>query len=133
MAEEVGKLISKGQIENGVSKAGKQWVKLNFVIKCKGNFPREVAFTLFNDMEKINMINDTSIGTDLSVQYSPESRLYNGKYYTNLKAWKIEVVRSEDPTVNTDHRGMQEIAQMHNQQYQRATDVGNNQDDDLPF
>ena len=63
MAEEVGVLSKKFPIENGVSKAGKQWVKIDFMIKCKGKFPREVGFTVFNDMEKINMINDSSLDT----------------------------------------------------------------------
>ena len=55
--------------------------------------------------------------------------------FTNLNVWKIEVVRSEDITHAPDHRGTQEMAQMHNKQYERATDTSKYQEDnsDLPF
>lgn len=32
------------------------------------------------------------IGTTMKVFFSPESREYEGRYYTNLKCWKIQTL-----------------------------------------
>ena len=95
MAEEVGKLIEKLPLAGGVSKAGKQWSKLTFVIQVQGTkFPRQVAFDTMN-ADLIRMVSDTSVNTNLRVQYDVTSRKWNDKYFSNVNAWRIEVVRDE--------------------------------------
>jgi len=124
-----GKLIEKLPIANGVSKTGKNWEKMTFVIQVKDSkFPKQVAFDTLN-AEMIRNVSDTSVGADVDVTFDVASREYQGKWYTNVTAWKIEVSRSTD---TDDHAGVNQIAQMHNKQYERAT-VVKTEDDDLPF
>jgi hypothetical protein len=83
-----GTLIQKLKMESGVSKAGKEWKKQDFVIETNEQFPKKVCFTLFGD--KISLIDGMTEGSELEVFFSLESRDFNGKWYHNINAWKIE-------------------------------------------
>lgn len=83
-----GTLIQKLRPESGVSKAGKEWTKQDFVIETNEQFPKKVCFTLFGD--KVSLINSVSEGTEVEVFFTVESRDFNGKWYHNINAWKIE-------------------------------------------
>ncbi len=87
-------LAIKGKIEKilseekGVSRAGNQWAKQEFVIETIDQYPKKVCFTLFND--KVGLVSSVKPGDEVEVSFDVESREYNGKYYHNLNAWKIE-------------------------------------------
>ena len=83
-----GTLLQILKMETGVSKAGKEWKKQDFVIETNEQFPKKVCFTLFGD--KISLIDGISEGSELEVYFSLESRDFNGKWYHNINAWKIE-------------------------------------------
>ncbi|MBL7969218.1 MAG: DUF3127 domain-containing protein [Prolixibacteraceae bacterium] len=76
------------KLESGVSKAGKEWKKQDFVLVTNEQFPKTVCFTLFGD--KISLIDGINQGTEIEVYFSVESRDFNGKWYHNINAWKIE-------------------------------------------
>lgn len=40
--------------------------------------------------DKISVLQNFSQGQELNVAFDVESREYNGKWYTDCKAWKIE-------------------------------------------
>ena len=83
-----GTLIQILKPESGVSKAGKEWKKQEFVIETNEQFPKKVCFTLFGD--KTSLIEGISEGTEVEVFFSVESRDFNGKWFHNINAWKIE-------------------------------------------
>jgi len=74
--------------ETGVSKGGKEWNKQEFVIDTEEQFPRKVCFTLFG--EKTSIINNLAVGEEVEVSFNIESREYNGKWFHNINAWKID-------------------------------------------
>ena len=76
------------KLESGVSKAGKEWKKQDFILVTNEQFPKTVCFTLFGD--KISLIDGISEGSEVEVFFSVESRDFNGKWYHNINAWKIE-------------------------------------------
>jgi len=76
------------KLESGVSKAGKEWKKQDFVLVTNEQFPKTVCFTLFGD--KISLIEGINQGSEIEVYFSVESRDFNGKWYHNINAWKIE-------------------------------------------
>lgn len=88
-----GKIQQILKPESGVSRAGKEWKKQEFVIETDEQFPRKVCFTLFND--KTALINDLSVGEEVEVSFNLESREYNGKWFHNINAWKIEKPAAE--------------------------------------
>lgn len=76
--------------ESGVSRAGKDWKKQEFVIETHEQFPKKVCFTLFND--KVSLIDQVKVGDEVEVYFNMESREYNGKWFHNINAWKIDPV-----------------------------------------
>tara|TARA_R110002096_G_scaffold111202_2_gene242814 strand:- start:1397 stop:1738 length:342 start_codon:yes stop_codon:yes gene_type:complete len=83
-----GTLIKVLEIERGESKAGKEWSKRGFVVKTEDKFPKEVCFTLFG--EKTTLIDSHQSGNLIDVHFNLSSREFNGKYYHNIDAWKID-------------------------------------------
>lgn len=99
--------------ESGTGKNDKKWFKQSFVIKTNGQYPKEVCITAWGD--KCDLIPQKP-GTEVTVYFDPESREYNGKYYTELKFWKAESGKSEPVSKVTG----QSIP-------------ASNEDEDLPF
>ena len=58
--------------ESGVSRAGNQWSKQEFVIETIEQFPKKVCFTLFGD--KTSLIDGLSAGEEVEVSFNVESR-----------------------------------------------------------
>ena len=77
-----GKVIFVGQPENGTSKAGKPWSKQMFAIETEGQYPKKVAFGVMNGKITMNM------GDIVEVEVDAQSREYQGKWYTELTAWR---------------------------------------------
>ncbi len=89
-----GKIEQVLNPESGVSRAGKEWKKQDFVIETDEQYPRKVCFTLFG--EKTDLLNGFSQGQEVEVSFNIESREYNGRWFTNVNAWKIEKVSQEN-------------------------------------
>jgi hypothetical protein len=93
-----GTLLQKLKPESGVSKAGKEWKKMDFVIETNEQFPKKVCFTLFGD--KVSLIEGITEGSEIEVFFSLESRDFNGKWYHNINAWKIETAGTANGAKN---------------------------------
>lgn len=91
-----GKITSILDVETGTSKAGKEWQKQSFVIDTEAKFNPEVCFSLFG--EKIDLLTDLKTGDEVEVSFNVSSREYNGKYYHNLDAWRINKSSSDTST-----------------------------------
>lgn len=90
-----GKVIIVLDIASGTSQAGKDWEKRDFVIETDDQYPKKIAFTLFGD--KVDFC--PNVGEDVMVHYNLESREYNGRWFSNVNAWKIDkVVQGETPS-----------------------------------
>ncbi len=83
-----GRIIKILSIESGTSKAGKEWKKQGFVIDTGAQYNPEVCFSLFGD-DKIAMLRNFGEGQEVEVAFNISSREFNGKYYHNIDAWKI--------------------------------------------
>ena len=82
-----GKVTQVLPLITGEGKNG-PWQKLQFVIETQSQYPKTVMMTLWGD--KINQYN-LSIGMMVTCSVEIESREFNGKWYTDVKAWKISV------------------------------------------
>ena len=83
-----GKLVKALDVESGTSKAGKEWKKQSFVIDTGAQFNPEVCFSLFGE-DKIAMLQGINPGEEIEVSFNLSSREYNGRYYHNIDAWRI--------------------------------------------
>jgi len=59
-----------------------------FVIETDGNYPQLIKFQLVQD--RCDLINNYSLGESITVHFDLRGREWNGKYFTNLNAWKVE-------------------------------------------
>lgn len=63
------------------------WVKHGFVIETQEQYPKKVYFTMFSkDPNSRLSFNE---GDNVTVSFSVESREYNGRWYSDIKAYKI--------------------------------------------
>jgi len=88
-----GRLLQILPLQSGTSKAGNGWSKQEFVIESDEQFPKKVCFTLFGD--KVSLLNGLAIGTQIEVVFNLESREFNGKWYSNINAWKLNPVQNQ--------------------------------------
>jgi len=117
-----GTVIQILKPESGVSKAGKEWKKQEFVIETNEQFPKKVCFTLFGD--KSSLLDGITEGLEVEVFFSVESRDFNGKWFHNINAWKIEQASSASTSKNYPPEFLSD-----NIPPEPADDSGN----DLPF
>ena len=84
-----GKLTRKLSVESGVSKAGKEWKKQTFLLDTGAQYNPEICFQLFGD-EKIEMLNHHNEGDQVEISFNLSSKEFNGRYFHNIDAWRIE-------------------------------------------
>lgn len=81
-----GKIIAVLPIATGQGKNG-TWRSQDYVLETADQYPKKVCFNLFND--KIDQF-PLAIDEQVNVSFDVESREYNGRWYTTVRAWKIE-------------------------------------------
>jgi len=120
MAFEVeGKLIKKFDIESKTS----SFQAREFVIEVPdGNYPQFVKFQLVQD--RCALIDNMNEGEQIKVHFDLRGREWQGKYFTNLNAWKVEKVGTNAPATAA--------TPANNGSFPSAADEPA-ADDDLPF
>jgi hypothetical protein len=92
-----GKVKSVLPAESGAGKNGKEWKRQDFIIEfMDGEYSKIIALTARAE-NTLKIVNDLRSGMDVKIQFNIESREYNGKYYTNATAWKIEADANSVP------------------------------------
>lgn len=80
-----GKIIAVLPLATGEGKNG-TWRSQDYVLETYDQYPRKVCFNLFNDrIDQYPM----AIGDDVEISFDIESREYNGRWYTTIRAWKV--------------------------------------------
>jgi hypothetical protein len=73
--------------QSGQSKTGTTWKKQDFILETQAEYPKKVCFSLWG--EKIDQFKVVE-GDIVTAHIDVESREFNGRWYTDVKAWKIE-------------------------------------------
>lgn len=82
-----GKLIEKLEKESGEGRNGR-WEKQQFIIETDEQFPKKICIVVWGD--KTAMLEKVTEGDILTVSINIESREFNSRWYTDVKAWRIE-------------------------------------------
>lgn len=83
-----GKIIQVLPLQQGIAKSsGNPWKKQEYVLETHDNFPRKVKFDFFG--ERVDQY-PLAIGEEVTVSFDLESREFNGRWYTDVRAWKAE-------------------------------------------
>jgi hypothetical protein len=80
------KLVQSLPLQTGTGKNG-EWKKQDIIVETEGQYPKKVCISVWGD--KINT-SQLQPGKLLNISFDVESREYNGRWYTDVKAWKIE-------------------------------------------
>ena len=94
-----GKLVQILPEQTGEGRNGK-WVKGSFVIETQEQYPKNIAFVVWGDM--VDRIKAYKEGDILNVSFDVQSREYQGRWYTDVKAWKVEAVSAGGSDVPPD-------------------------------
>ena len=81
-----GKVIQLLPLQTGMGKKG-QWKKQEFIIETQAQFPKKICLSAWGD--KVDQFK-LAVGDMVSVSVDLESREYNGRWYTEARAWKLD-------------------------------------------
>ncbi len=60
-----------------------------FVVTVEdGNYPQDIALQFVND--KVSLLDNIQTGQEVTVSFDIRGREYNGRYFNNLNAWKLQ-------------------------------------------
>ena len=126
-----GKIIRKLNVQTGVSQRG-NWSKQEFIIEYQeGSYPSQACFNVWGE-DKVKDLERFQIGDSVKVSFNVSSREYNGRWYTDLRAWRIDAAGSQPVSAQQAAAPAQETG---NAQAAAATaaPADDSKDDDLPF
>ena len=109
--ELTGKLIEILPTKTG-NKDGKEWQSKDFVIETTEQYPKQICINAFG--EKSKLLDNCIIGDSLKVSINILSRKFKENWYTQISAWKIENISSQNdiksmPSQEFSANGGQEI------------------------
>ena len=59
-----------------------------FVVETQDQYPKKICFEVLNDKIAFGQISE---GTPVKVFFDPESREWQGRWFTSLRAWRMDV------------------------------------------
>ena len=119
--EIIGKLIKLLPVQSGTNARG-PWSKQEFILETMEQYPRKVCISAWG--ERVNELSATAAGDILKVSFNVESREYNERWYTDVRAWRIEKQTAAGSTAS---------ASTPPPSVEDTTFVNQQQVDDLPF
>jgi hypothetical protein len=83
-----GKITVKLSPQSGQSARG-QWARQDFVIEyMDGSFPTSACFSAWGE-DKVRELDRFKVGDSVKVSFNVRGREYNGRWYNDLRIWKI--------------------------------------------
>jgi hypothetical protein len=127
-----GKIVQILDLQTGTSARG-DWRKQEFILETEEQYPRKVCISLWGD--RINDIAGVQLGKELiTVSVTLESREFNGRWYTDVRGWRIQragqSVPPSQPQTTAPVASSSVTSQHHSGDY--ANTAGDSFDD-LPF
>ena len=86
--EVVGKIIQALPLQEGIGKNGNPWKVQAYVMETLEQYPRKVCFEIFGEDRIKN--NPCAVGDEVTVSFDIESREFNGRWYTSIRAWRVQ-------------------------------------------
>ncbi|MBO7470060.1 MAG: DUF3127 domain-containing protein [Bacteroidales bacterium] len=128
--EIVGKVVQLGTLIEGNSPRG-PWKKQELIIETVEQYPKKICLLCWN--ERVNDANSFFVGQTIKAQISIESREFNGKWYTDVRAFRFDLEQpAQQPAAQPMNQMPPQVPQQPlppmNEDY-FASDNG----DDLPF
>ena len=89
--ELAGRVIAVLEARSGLAKTtGNPWMIQDYVIETHEQFPRRMVFNVFGE-EKIKQLN-IQLGEEINVFFDINAREYQGRWYNDIRAWRVDRV-----------------------------------------
>ena len=128
--ELIGKLIQVNQEVAGKSARG-DWKKREMIVETIEQFPKKVCVGCFGD--KADQVANYQPGTELRIAFNLESREFNSRWYTDVRAWEIDISSGASNSNSNNNSYNQASPSYINQSASSAMPASSNGNDDLPF
>jgi hypothetical protein len=82
------------------------WVKNELIFETTGTYAKKICISVWGDKINVTELNE---GDTYSIDFDLESKEYNSRWFTDLKAWKIETIsvnNSLSPPNNENQNGI---------------------------
>ena len=84
-----GRIVRKLGVQTGTSARG-AWSKQEFIFEYQeGNYPTQVCMNVWGE-DKVKDLDKYQVGDKVKVSFNLSSREFNGRWYTDVRAWRIE-------------------------------------------
>ena len=84
--EITGKIVQILEPLSGTSARG-EWKRQDFIIETQDQYPKKVCLANWNNKVDLEQM---GVGSLVTASINIESREYNGRWYTDVKVWKME-------------------------------------------
>ncbi|MFA8298976.1 MAG: DUF3127 domain-containing protein [Hyphomicrobiales bacterium] len=120
--EITGRIFQKLDEVSGEGRNG-TWKKQEFILETEDQYPKKVCIGTWGD--KVDIVKSLSLGEKVTASINVESREYNGRWYTDVRAWRIEKVAEQATAENapTPNEG----------DFNTSPASATSEEDDLPF
>lgn len=95
--ELVAKLIKKLPVQSGTSARG-QWSKQEFIVETQETYPKSICMNVWG-AEKVEELSRYKEGELYKFHINIESREFNQRWYTDVRAWRIESMETQAQSV----------------------------------
>lgn len=95
--EITGTLVNMLPLQTGQGKNG-AWKKQDFIIETQGSFPKKVCISAWGDKVDFSKL---VTGQTIKVSFDIESREFNGRWYTDVKAFAVHSIGNGGSYSNT--------------------------------
>ncbi len=89
--EVTGIIIKKFDRLSGVSKAGNNWSKQEYVLETQEAYPKKIFFSFFGDRADQFPL---EVGDNVRLSFDIDSHEYNGRWFTSINGWKAEKIEA---------------------------------------
>lgn len=91
-----GKIIVATEPRGGVSqRTGSAWKSQDFVIETHEQYPKRCVFSVFGE-DRLREFN-LQVGDEVTVSFDIDAHEYNGRWFNNLRAWRVVRVDPNAP------------------------------------
>ncbi len=91
-----GKVLQIFPARSGVSKAGNAWTSQDvlFEVQTQSQYPRRTLVNFFNKEDEVKRLTE---GTLYTVSIDIDAREYNGRWYNDVRAWRVQPKQPVQP------------------------------------
>ena len=113
-------LTGKVKLVNETQTFESGFTKREFVVTTNEQYPQDIKLEVIKD--KCSLLDNVKPGSDVKVSFNLRGNEFNGKYFVNLQAWKIDKADPANPSggASSASASQQDVSLPH-------------EDDDLPF